>query len=46
MKKLSRGEKTWLVIFIIIVIGLMAGCMMETALDSGPWNPRPTLNAK
>jgi hypothetical protein len=46
MKKLSRREKTWLVIFIIIVIGLMAGCMMETVLDSGPWNPRPTLNAK
>jgi hypothetical protein len=46
MKRLSHTEKIWLVIFLILVIGLMAGCMIETVLDSSPWNPRPTLNAK
>ncbi|MFI5123954.1 MAG: hypothetical protein ACHQDF_01440 [Chitinophagales bacterium] len=46
MKRLSRTEKNWLILFIVIVIGLMAGCMIETVVDSSPWNPRPTLKAK
>jgi len=46
MKRLSHTEKIWLVIFLVVVIGLMAGCMIETVMDSGPWNPRPTLKAK
>ncbi|MEO6961266.1 MAG: hypothetical protein ABIY90_04820 [Puia sp.] len=41
MKKLNASERTWLIIFIVIIIGLMAGCMIETVSDSNTWGPRP-----
>jgi hypothetical protein len=41
MKRLNASERAWLIFFIVIVIGLMAGCMIETVVNSEPWQPRP-----
>jgi hypothetical protein len=41
MRRLSRTDKAWLILFVVILIALVAGCMLETVLNSKPWHPRP-----
>ncbi|HEY8735034.1 MAG TPA: hypothetical protein VIL90_10745 [Puia sp.] len=41
MKKLSRSEKMWLILFAIILVGLIGGCMYETVSNHKPVGPRP-----
>ncbi len=43
MQKLSRTEKIWLIFFVLIVIGLMGGCMYETVVYHKPIGPRPVM---
>ncbi|MDP4130755.1 MAG: hypothetical protein Q8918_10310 [Bacteroidota bacterium] len=41
MKKLTSSERKWVIIFIVIIIALMTGCLIGTVSSSKTWNPRP-----
>jgi hypothetical protein len=41
MQRLSRTEKMWLILFAVILIGLIGGCMYETVTNHRPLGPRP-----
>ena len=42
MQKFSHSEKTWLILFALLLIGLIGGCMYETVVNHKPIGPRPT----
>ncbi len=42
MQKFSRSEKIWLILFALVLIGLIGGCMYETVANHRPIGPRPT----
>lgn len=42
MQKFSRNEKIWLILFALVMIGLIGGCMYETIVNHRPIGPRPT----
>jgi hypothetical protein len=44
MKKFTSSEQIWLILFVVVIIGLMAGCMMSTVKQSGTWGPRPSTS--
>ncbi len=46
MQKFSRSEKIWLILFILVLIGLIGGCMYETVVNHKPIGPRPTRKVK
>jgi hypothetical protein len=46
MQKFSRTEKIWLILFILILIGLVGGCMYETVVSHRPIGPRPSRKVK
>ena len=46
MQKFSRPEKIWLILFILILIGLVGGCMYETVVSHRPIGPRPSRKVK
>jgi hypothetical protein len=46
MQKFSRSEKIWLILFALVLIGLIGGCMYETVANHKPIGPRPTRKVK
>ena len=46
MQKFSRSEKIWLILFALVLIGLIGGCMYETVVNHKPIGPRPTRKIK
>jgi hypothetical protein len=46
MQKFSRTEKIWLILFALVLIGLIGGCMYETVVNHRPIGPRPTRKLK
>jgi hypothetical protein len=41
MQKLSGKEKTWLIFFTLVLIGLVGGCMYDMVTNHKPIGPRP-----
>ena len=42
MQKFSSSEKIWLILFALVLVGLIGGCMYETVVNHRPIGPRPT----